>query len=67
VDIVLLTIKASMARADVKIDHYKAIETLERKQDEVRVKLQESMAAGDRLRIDLNRGAEQTWSEVQAA
>jgi hypothetical protein len=67
VDIALLTVKANSARADVKINHYNAIETLERKQDEVRMKLQESMAAGDRSWINLNRGAEQGWSEVQAA
>ena len=68
VDIALLTIKMGMARADVKIDHYKAIEALERKQDEVRMKLQESKAAGDRSWIiDFKRGAEKAWSEVQAA
>jgi hypothetical protein len=67
VDIALLRVKASSAKADVKIDHFKAIETLERKQDEVRMKLQESMAAGDRARINLNRGVEQAWPEVLAA
>ena len=67
VDIALLTVKANSARADVKIDHYKAIEALERRQDEVRMKLQESMAAGDRSWIDLKRAAEKVWSEVQAA
>ena len=67
VDIALLTAKASSARADVKIVHFKAIEALEARQDEVRVKLLESMAAGDRARIDLNRGVEQAWPEVQAA
>jgi hypothetical protein len=68
VDIALLSVKASMARADVKIDHYKAIEILERKQDEVRMKLQESKAAGDRSWImDLKRGAEKVWSEVYSA
>jgi hypothetical protein len=68
VDIVLLMIKADMARADEKIDYYKAIETLERKQDAVRMKLQVSKAAGARPWImDLKRGAEKAWSEVRAA
>jgi hypothetical protein len=68
VDIVLLMIKADMARADEKIDYYKAIETLERKQDAVRMKLQESKAAGDRpWIIELKRAAEKAWSEDWAA
>ena len=68
VDIALLTVKAASARADVKIDYYKAIDTLERKQDEVRMKLQKSKAAGDRSWIiDLKRAEEKAWSKVQAA
>jgi hypothetical protein len=68
VDIVLLTIKADMARADKKIDYYEAIETLERKQDAVRMKLQASKAANARSWIiDLKRVAEKPWSEVRAA
>ena len=68
VDIALLTVKAASARADDKIDCYKAIDTLERKQDEVRMKLQESTAASDpSWIIDLKRAAEKAWSEVRAA
>jgi len=68
VDIALLTVKAASARADIKIDYYKAIDTLERKQDEVRMKLRESKAAGDRSWIiELRREAEKVWSEFRAA
>jgi hypothetical protein len=68
VDIALLMVKADLATAEEKIDYYKAIKTLERKQDEVMIKLQETKAAGARSWIiGLKRRAEKAWSEVWAA
>ena len=65
--IALLKVKADKAKADVKIDYYKTIDTLQRKQDEARTKLQELKAAGDEAWKDLKTGAEKAWSEVKTA
>jgi succinylglutamate desuccinylase len=68
VDIALLTVKAATARADEKLDYYQVIKTLERKQDEVWMKLQESKAAGaSSWFIDLKRGTEKAWFEFLRA
>jgi hypothetical protein len=63
----LLKAKADKAKADVKIDYYKTIDTLQRKQDAARTKLQELKTAGDEAWEDLKTGAEKAWSEVKAA
>ena len=55
------------AKADVKIDYYETIDTLQRKQDEARTKLQELNAAGDEAWKDLKTRAEKAWSEVKTA
>lgn len=65
--IALYKARADKAKADVKIDYYKTIDTLQRKQDEARTKLQELKAAGDGAWEDLKTGAEKAWSEVKAA
>ncbi len=65
--IALLKSKADGARADLKIDYYKTIEALQRKNDEARKKLQELKTAGDGAWEDLKMGAEKAWSEVKAA
>ena len=65
--IALLKAKADGARADLKIDYYKTIEALQRKNDEARKKLQELKTAGDGAWEDLTIGAEKAWSEVKAA
>lgn len=68
VDIAVLMVKTDSVGDDVKVNYFKAIETLERRQAEVRLKLQESKTAGDRSWIvDLKRGAEKVWSAIQAA
>ena len=63
----LLKAKADKAKADVKIDYYKTIDTLQSKQDEARTKLQELKTAGDEAWEDLKTGAEKVWSEVKIA
>jgi multidrug resistance efflux pump len=65
--IALLKARADKAKADVKIDYYKTIDALQRKQDESRTKLQELKAAGDEAWNDLKTGAEKTWAEVKTA
>ena len=65
--IALLKAKAANAEADVKIDYYKAIEALERKQDKVRTKLQELKAASDEAWEAVKAGAEKAWAEVKIA
>lgn len=65
--IALLKAKADGARADLKIDYYKTIEALQRKNDEARTKLQALKTSGDEAWEDLKIGAEKVWSEVKAA
>ena len=65
--IALLKAKAANAEADAKIDYYKAIDTLEHKQDKVRTKLQELKTAGDEAWEAVKEGAEKAWVEVKTA
>jgi len=63
----LLKAKADKAKAEAKIDFYKTIDALQRKQNEARTKLQELKTAGDEAWEDLKTGAEKAWAEVKAA
>ncbi|MFZ1985348.1 MAG: coiled coil domain-containing protein [Desulfatitalea sp.] len=63
----LLKAKADKAKADVKIEYYKTIDTLQRKQDEAGTKLRELKASGDEAWNDLKAGAEKIWSDVKTA
>ena len=65
--IALLKAKADNAKADAKIEYYKTIEALQRKQNDARTKLQELKAAGDEAWGDIKMGAEKVWAEVKAA
>ena len=65
--IALLKAKADKARADVKIDYQKTIDTLQRKQDEAGTKLHELKTASDEVWEDLKTGAEKAWAEVKTA
>jgi predicted ATP-binding protein involved in virulence len=65
--IALLKTKADNAKAEVKIDYYKTIESLQHKQNDARTKLQELKAAGDEAWGDIKTGAEKVWAEVKAA
>ena len=65
--IALLNAKADKAKAEMKIEYYKTIETLQGKQDTARMKLQELSAAGDDAWEDLKTGAENVWTEVKTA
>ena len=66
-EIALLKAKADKAKAEVKIEYYKTIETLQGKQDAAKMKLQELRTAGDDAWEDLNTGAENVWTEVKTA
>jgi hypothetical protein len=63
----VLKAKAEKAKAEVKIEYYKTIEVLERKQRDAKRKLQELKTAGDEAWEDLKTGAEKAWAEVKAA
>jgi predicted nucleotide-binding protein (sugar kinase/HSP70/actin superfamily) len=65
--IALLTLKfkADRTKAEVKIDYYKIIDAVQRKQEEARTKLQELKTAGDEAWEDVKKGAEKAWSEVK--
>ena len=65
--ITLLKAKAENAKADAKIDYYKAIEALERKHDKAKTKLQELQTAGDEAWEAVKTGAEKAWAEVKTA
>jgi multidrug resistance efflux pump len=65
--IVLLKAKADNAKAEAKIEYHKTIETLQKKQNDARTKLQELKAAGDEAWGDIKAGAEKVWAEAKAA
>lgn len=65
--IALLNAKADKAKAEVKIEYYKTIETLRSNQDAAKMKLQELRTAGDDAWEDLKTGAENVWTEVKTA
>ena len=66
-EIALFKAKAEKAKAEVRIEYYKTIETLQGKQDAARKKLQELRSAGDDAWEDLKTGAENVWAEVKTA
>jgi multidrug resistance efflux pump len=66
-EIALLNAKVDKAKAEVKIEYYKTIETLQGKQDAAKTKLQELRTAGDDAWEDLKTGAENIWAEVKTA
>ena len=63
----LLRAKADKAKAEVKIEYYKTIEALQRKQNDAKAKLRELKTAGDEAWEDLKAGAEKAWAEVKTA
>jgi len=65
--IALLKAKADKAKAEAKIEYYKTIEALQRRQDEARTKLHELKTAGDEVWEDLKTAAEKAWDEVKTA
>lgn len=65
--IALLKAKAENAKADTKIDYYKAIDALQRKHDEAKTKLKELKTAGDEAWEAVKAGAEKAWAEVKTA
>lgn len=65
-EIALLKAKADKAKAEVKIEYYKTLETLQGKQDVARTKLKELRSAGDDAWEDVKAGAETVWTEIKA-
>ena len=65
--IALLKAKADKGKAEAKIEYYRTIEALQRRQDEARAKLHELKTAGDEVWEDLKTGAEKAWDEVKTA
>ena len=65
-EIALLKAKAGKAKAEVKIEFYKTLETLQGKQDVARTKLKELRSAGDDAWEDVKEGAENVWTEIKA-
>jgi hypothetical protein len=63
----LLKAKADNAKADVKIEYYKTIESLQGKQNEAKTKLQELKTADDEAWEDIKTGAEKVWAEAKTA
>jgi hypothetical protein len=65
--IAMLKAKADNAKADAKIEYYKNIESLERKQEVAGNRLRELKTSGDEAWEELKTGAEKAWDEVKAA
>ena len=65
--IALLKARADKAKAEAKVEYYKTIEVLQRRQDEARAKLDELKTSGDEAWEDLKTGAEKAWDEVKTA
>jgi len=65
--IALLKARADKGKAEAKIEYYKTIEALQRRQDEAGTKLHEMKTAGDEAWEDLKTGAERAWAEVMTA
>jgi hypothetical protein len=66
-EIALLSAKADKAKAEVKIEYYKTIETLQGKHDTAKTKLHELRTSGDDAWEDLKTGAENVWTDVKTA
>ena len=63
----LLKAKADKAKAEAKIEYYKTIEAVQRKQNDAAAKLRELKTAGDDAWEDIKTGAEKAWAEVKTA
>ena len=62
-----LKARADKAKAEAKIEYNKAIEALQRRQDEATAKVHELKTAGDEAWEDIKTGSEKAWAEVKAA
>lgn len=67
VQIDLFKAKADKAKAGAKIEYYKTIEALQKKQAGAGAKLNELKTSGDEAWEDLKTGAENAWGEVKSA
>lgn len=65
--IALFMAKADKAKAEVKIEYYTTIETLQHKRETAKTKLQDLKAAAPGAWEDLKAGAEKAWAEVKTA
>jgi hypothetical protein len=65
--IALLRAKADKAKAELKVEYYKMIETLQAKQETARIRLEELRTAGDDRWEDYKTDGEETWDDIKAA
>lgn len=65
--VALLKAKADKAGCEAKIEYNQITETLQRKHEEARTKLQELKGATDEAWEDLKEGTENAWTEVKTA
>ena len=65
--IALLSAKASMHKAEAKIEYFKTIEALQGKHEAAKAKLQELRASREEAWEDIRTGAESAWTEVKTA
>jgi hypothetical protein len=65
--VALFKAKSEKAAAAAKIEYYEITETLQRKHDEARKKLQELQLSGDDAWETLKAGVEHAWTEVKNA
>jgi predicted ATP-binding protein involved in virulence len=65
--VALFKAKSEKAAAAAKIEYYEITETLQRKHDEARKKLQELQLSGDDAWETLKTGVENAWTEVKNA
>lgn len=62
-----LAAQANQVEADSRIEYHKQIETLKRKQDEIKNKLNEMRGSGDEAWNDLKSGIDLAWEAMNEA
>ncbi|MFH1983471.1 MAG: coiled coil domain-containing protein [Pseudomonadota bacterium] len=67
VQIAMFRAKAEKANAGAKIEYFKTIDALQKKQSGAAAKLNELKTSGNEAWEDLKTGAENAWGEVKSA
>ncbi len=67
VQIVSFVAKADKARSEGKFEHDKIMESLQQKQDAVKLKLHELKSSSDEAWEDIKAGTEKAWAELKIA
>ncbi len=65
--IALFKARAEKMTAGMKIEYYKAIESLQHQQGEAGIKLRELKASGDEAWEEMKTGLEKGWAEIKTA